>query len=564
MPLEAQTPNNQEYARQVCAYLPTANYEEALKVYDLVLNDPNLDDFVISQMGLVDRYFFLTMLLRIGETSNRVWHPWLYERTREVEADPDGHLDFWSREHWKSSIITFAGSLQEIAKDPEITIGIFSHNTQHSRDRFILRLKREMEMNPNLPRYYPDVFWSNPKKDASIWSRDSGLIVQRKGNPAEPTLSGWGLVDGQPTGSHFRLIIYDDVVTEKSVTTPEMILKTTEMWELSLFMTGEPQDAGDKPRVQYIGTRYNFADTYAVMLSRKIAIPRIYAATDNGLPDGEPVYLDKDQWEDKKKQISQKTLACQMLQNPLAGEEQEFKLEWIRRWEVRPEVLNVCIMVDPASSKKKGTSNSAFSVIGIDHALNKYLLDGACHKMSLTERWSILKYLRKKWLRQPGIQVVSVGYEKYGMQADIEHFNEMMLIDGESFPINELNWPRDDTNAKDDRIRRLAPDHQNWRFFYPWEPDKATNLNEVDTPLMRRVDERKKSYLKAVPIKRKDHNGHIYNLVNWFLENEYVFFPATTSKDFMDSMSRIYDMDMNPPMIYNEEDLLPDAAIFGT
>ena len=261
MPLEAQTPSNKEYAQQVCDYLPSATYEEALKVYELVLNDPNLDDFVIAEMGLADRYFFLTMLLRIGETSNRVWHPWLYERTREVEADPDGHLDFWAREHWKSSIITFAGSLQEIAKDPEITIGIFSHNTQHSRDRFVLRLKREMEMNPNLPRYYPDVFWANPKKDASIWSRDSGLIVQRQGNPAEPTLSGWGLVDGQPTGSHFRLIIYDDVVTEKSVTTPDMILKTTDMWELSLFMTGEPQEAGDKPRVQYIGTRYNYADT---------------------------------------------------------------------------------------------------------------------------------------------------------------------------------------------------------------------------------------------------------------------------------------------------------------
>jgi len=563
MPLTAKHPSNKEYAQQVIDYLPGATYEQALKVYDQVLNDPCLDDFVVAEIGKYDRFFFMAMLLRVGENSNRVWHPWVYDRCREVQDKPDGHLDFWAREHWKSSIITFAGSLQEIAINPEITIGIFSHNTSHSRDRFVLRLKREMEQNPNLPRYYPDIFYENPKKDAPIWSRDSGLIVKRNSNPAEPTISGWGLVDGQPTGSHFGLIIYDDVVTEKSVTSPDMILKTTEMWELSLFMRGEPQNPEDQPRVWYIGTRYNFADTYAVMLQREIATPRIYPATDDGLPDGNPVYLSETQWNQKKKEVSSQTLACQMLQNPLAGQEQEFKPDWIRRWEVRPKTLNVAILVDPASSKKKGTSNTAFAVIGIGHGLNKYLLDGACHKMSLTERWEMLKYLRAKWMRQPGIQTVAVGYEKYGMQSDIEHFHEMMILENNHFPITELNWPREGLDSKDDRIRRLIPDHQNWRFFYPWEPD-PNKPNEVDTPLMRKADENNNSYLIAKPIKRKNHNGQIYNVVDWFLRNEYLFFPATTSKDFFDAMSRIYDMEINAPMIYNEEDLLPDPDLFGS
>ena len=39
-------------------------------------------------------------------------------------------------------------------------------------------------------------------------------------------------MDGMPTGRHFRLRVCDDVVTEKSVTTPEMIKKTTTAWEL--------------------------------------------------------------------------------------------------------------------------------------------------------------------------------------------------------------------------------------------------------------------------------------------------------------------------------------------
>ena len=81
---------------------------------------------------------------------------------------------------------------------------------------------------------------------------------------------------------------------------------------------------------------------------------------------------------------------------------------------------------------------------------------------------------------------------------------------------------------------------------------------------MRRADEQKKPFLCAKPIKRKDHNGHIYNVVEWFIKNEYLFFPATTSKDFFDAMSRIYDMDINPPVVYSEEDLLPDPDLFGS
>jgi len=182
--------------------------------------------------------------------------------------------------------------------------------------------------------------------------------------------------------------------------------------------------------------------------------------------------------------------------------------------------------------------------------MNKYLLDGAYHKMSLDERWTMLKGLRNKWVRQQGVQVVKVAYEKYGMQADIEHFQTMMRIERCPFPIEEVSWTRDGTESKDDRIRRLIPDHKNWRFFYPYEGDK--------TSLQMEMEERGKSFLVAKPIKRKDENGNTYNLVQKMLRNEYMFFPATTMKDFMDAMSRFYDCGLGPPQIVNEADLVPE------
>lgn len=560
--------DNSEYIRQVCEYLPEASYTGALDIYKKILNDPHLDDAVIAAVAEADRYFLLTNVLRVGEQNPRIYHPWVYDRCREVEAEPDNCIDLWAREHWKSTIITFAGSLQEIIRSKgEITIGVFSHNTAHSRDKFVVRIKREMETNPLLYNLWPDIFWEDPKKEAPVWSRDGGLIVQRQGNPPEVTVSGWGLVDGQPTGSHFGLIIYDDVVTEKAVTTPPMILKTTEMWELSTFMTQEQAD-GARPRVWYIGTRYNFADTYGVMLARKVAKPRIYPATDDGTKDGTPVYLSQDQWRDKVQKTSTKILACQMLQNPMAGDEQELKPEWVRRYEIRPETLNVAMLVDPASSKKTESCNSAFIVLGVDAAWNKYLLDGAIHKMNLTERWTMLKYLRNKWIRQPGVQVVQVGYEKYGMQADIEAHQQMMEIEQNQFPIEEVNWPRDrQSGAKDDRIRRLVPDHQNWRFFYPevlYNPvTKEFNFEPPGTRRQLEAIRRGKPHLVAQKILRKDENGKLYNLVERLINNEYLFFPATTAKDGLDAMSRIYDLEIRPPQVVKEEDTMPEAEEVG-
>jgi hypothetical protein len=506
-----------------------------------------------AALGRCDRFYLLTHLLHRPDAIN----PWLYERCREVEAEPDECLDLWARFHYKSTIITFAGIIQEILIDPEITIAILCYVKSLS-SKMLGQIKSEFENNEELKQTYSDVLWQNPRLDATregcSWTQYR-IDVKRKTNPKEGTLEAHGLTDGMPTGAHFALRVYDDVVVRESTTSPEMVAKTTECWELS-----DNLKSSHSRRRWHIGTRYSFADTYGEILERGILKPRIYPATDDGTPNGKPVFLSPDLWEETK--ITQRTtLSAQMLQNPSAGNEAMFKKEELRFIDIRPGTLNVYIMVDPASSKKKGSDRTAMAVIGVDALLNKYLLDGYCHKMSLPERWVALSQLRKHWLRQPGVQGLFVGYERFGMRSDLEHFEEKMQAPGgEHFEIKELSWPQDTPAAKADRIQRLVPDFGYGKFFLPAIVTQQVDGKAVpaESTNQRRCRENGEAYKILKPTKRRDHEGNVYSL-NKMLLDEYLVYPFSKHDDFLDCVSRLYDMEYKAPIIVDQSSCEPEV-----
>lgn len=503
------------------------------------LDDGGRDISAVRALCQDDRYYLLVK----GCGRVDALHPWIYERCREVERQPDNVLDLWAREHYKSTIITFAGAIQEILRDPEITIAIFSHTKGIAR-KFLRQIKFELETNQVLKTAFPDILWASPR-EAPRWSDETGLVVKRQGNPKESTLEAWGLVDGQPTSAHFQLRIYDDVVAPESVTTPDQINKTTEAWELSdnLGTVGG--------RKWHVGTRYHFGDTYNTILGRGVLSVRLRPATDNGQPEGKPLLLTQAQWDEKKLIQGPATIACQQLQNPLAGQQAMFDVIDLQEYEVRPQTLNVYILVDPARSMKKGSANTAIAVIGIDTARNKYFLDGVNHRMNLSDRWAAVRDIRKVWINQQGVQAVWIGYEAFGAQADLDYFYERMEVEQNSFPIVELKWPRDGEGSKDDRVQRLGPDFRSHKFYMPKESPTLTSMQQ-------RVKDSGQPYRLAKAIRKKDSDGNIYDLSKQFRE-QVMFYPFAPLKDLIDAASRIYDMEPRPPVIIEDSMLEPEV-----
>lgn len=536
--------------------LPYLSFSEAMNFYSEAV--PRLQPTEVALLGCNDRFFLLTGLM------NRVdmIHSWQYDRAREVEADPDGYLDLWARGHGKSSWITNGGVIQEVLIDPEITIGIFACTRDIARP-FLGQIKQELESNEELKATYPDVLWAKPRVEAPSWSTDGGLVVKRKGNPKEATIEAHGLIDAMPTGRHFRLLAFDDIVTERHVTNPDQIRKATERVELA-----DNLGIGDGTRKWMAGTRYSFADSYGHLLEHNIVKARIYPATDDGTLDGNPVFLSQATWDDKKKS-QRTTISAQMMQNPIAGNENSFRTAWLTHYWVRPQMLNVYIMGDPSKGKSKTSDRTALAVVGIDSMGHKYLLDGYCHRMPLSERWKRLNQLHKRWSEMPGVQSVSVGYERYGSQSDDEYFEEQMRLQRKSFEIIELNWTGNvGRESKKARVERLEPDFRLGHFFLParvWHASveggagdaQATWSIEDDTdeityrPMRtlhkdeRRVQLAGESWRVVKALRRKDEDGNLYDLTRILFE-EFRFFPFSPRDDLIDAVSRIYDMDPKP------------------
>jgi len=464
--------------------------EQSNALYLEVLADQ--DTAALRDLCQNDLFFLLTM----GCKRKDIDKDWLYDRCREVEANPDGFLDLWAREHYKSTVITFGLSIQNILKDPDVTIGIFSH-TRPIAKGFLGQIKTELEQNTFLKKLFPDILYENPKGESPKWSLDSGLRVKRLTNPKEETVEAWGLVDGQPTSKHFKILLYDDVVTRESVTTPEQIKKTTEATELSFNLGAQ----GGKRR--FIGTRYHANDTYRTIMDRGTATARLKPATHNGKMDGEPVFFSKELLMEKRRDMGPYTFGSQMLQDPVADKAMGFKSDWLKYYEdLGPtEDWNKYLIVDPASKKKKTSDYTVMKVIGLAPDANYYLIDAIRDRLNLTQRAKRLFELHRK--HRP----LDVGYEEYGMQADIEHMLYMMEQEKYRFNITPLGGQV----AKEDRIKTLIPKFEQRRIYLP------KHLHFVD------------------------YEGKAQDYVQTFVDDEYLNFPVCIHDDMLDCMARILD-----------------------
>ena len=106
------------------------------------------------------------------------------------------------------------------------------------------------------------------------------------------------------------------------------------------------------------------------------------------------------------------------------------------------------------------------------------------------------------------LKPVKAGYEKYGKDGDIEHIQGVQELENYRFDLEPLGGQM----AKEDRIKRLEADFENGRWWLP----------------------------KALP--RTLADGTQVDIVERFVNAEYLTFPAGLHDDMLDAVARIYDI----------------------
>mgnify|MGYP000719435779 CR=1 FL=1 len=196
----------------------------------------------------------------------------------------------------------------------------------------------------------------------------------------------------------------------------------------------------------------------------------------------------------------------------------EFKETWLNFYpqgSIKPSSMNVYILVDAAGGeemqkkKKKKSDWTAMMVVGLGEDNNYYLLDIIRDRLNPTERVDTLFLLHRKWNGLCG-KPAKVGYEKYGMMTDTHYIKQKMITDTYHFTLVELGGAM----QKEERIRRLIPDMQMGRWFFP------QSLMYVDGM------------------------GRQFDLVQELLKSEMPTFPRARFDDMLDATSRIYEEDL--------------------
>jgi hypothetical protein len=208
------------------------NYYE---VFETIMNPPEGADEGAWEREQY-RHLFLNDLWALVYFGLRVpvaYHKFWIQACWEVQDGPRTNtLDIWAREHGKSTIITVADSIHRLLRDPNERIALFSYS-KPAAQRFVRQIKWILEDSAILKACFPDIFYENPAKESPKWSEEVGLVIKRSTAAAEPSISGHGLLEGMPTGSHFSRRLYDDIEVHDFVNNPDVITKLKESFDMS-------------------------------------------------------------------------------------------------------------------------------------------------------------------------------------------------------------------------------------------------------------------------------------------------------------------------------------------
>lgn len=369
---------------------------------------------------------------------------------------------------FKSSIITIGHSLWLLLKNPNERILLYSDATEKA-EGFLSGIKNHITgaIQGSLFRAVCGAWEVDPKK--GVWNQSAITISPRTSAAVEPSVDTAG-VETSKVGKHYSRLKFDDVVSDKNITTKELMDKVESVYRNAGSLL---QPSGS---IDLAGTRWHYGDLYGRLLSQYRGDPQLalflrkavegthYFFQDIGKDSLTPEFLEK-----KRAAQGSYVFSCLYLNEPVDDETAVFKASDFSFYQPAelPGGLYITCVLDPIPPHE-GTKgdDAALTVCGTDHALNLYLLDIVAGRMQPSEQIEELFRLHQQWnLNAFGVETnafqkvmrrdIEFRYKEERLRNPAFRFFHIEEFVGSSLPNKEL------------RIRGLQPYHERHALRFP-------------------------------------------------------------------------------------------------
>lgn len=389
-------------------------------------------------------------------------------------------LILWPRKHLKSTIFTQGESIRRALRDPDVRILLSSARWDNAK-RFLAAIKGTLR-NPQFIALYGNLLPGN--NDKYYRNNDAELTITTRENFSlrEPTFSTTGL-DAAQTSQHYDLIIHDDLVERRNISSIDMMDKVITYYKDSLDLLDSMKE------LWVIGTRWHPLDLYGWIMA-EFCDPRCKENDWNHVSNcrcdfdvtlkeikEEGNYIFSTMFNDKEaeellRQKGRYEFASQYLNNPTDPSVCWFRESDIKAAEIDPAIIKSIrerltwyIAVDPAESAEKRSSFTAAVAFGVD--LEGFTLPNGFESKIGT--WYVDDAVQARVETAGFIDLCMKIHERYkpsvfGMEMNTRKSLAYSLKDkmgqiGYFFSIKELSpmkaWAG--ANVKEQRIKRLQP-----------------------------------------------------------------------------------------------------------
>lgn len=368
-------------------------------------------------------------------------------------------LQLWPRGSFKSAVFNVALVCWEIARNPNIRICVCSETGKQAK-KFV---KQAMEIINS--EWFRERFGVHKGKHWKEGSGEFTSALRTIKHAKEATLLAAGCGEVW-TGSHWDLVLMDDVVSQENTKTVESI-ESTWHWFGEMMAQLDPGC-----RILMIGTLHHYADLYCRILKTK-EMREMFETSIHGWknPDGSlffPGRITEAFIDGQRRIMPPRQFACYYENKPTTDDEKIFKPEYFRVIEERdiPAHVWTYIFTDfafIAEEKKKGKADrTCFWVVSLDCNRTAYVRDFYVGRWKPSDSVRIACDLwnRYQHLNLKGIIVEDTTHKEL-LTSLFEEVRRQTFINPKIIPI-----PGRNQEIKDIRIEGIEPRFRNGTVWF--------------------------------------------------------------------------------------------------